>query len=135
MTAPAVSPDVPAATCSDPVRRLRDFRLQADCRNSRSGFLGCGRSSEVEHNLAKVGVVGSNPIARSRHFRTTAGANRDAAADLHGRCSMNRIPEPNCIPNTRTGSRRDEVAVGCGHARRACACPRERQPDAGSVPQ
>ncbi len=26
---------------------------------------GCGRSSEVEHNLAKVGVVGSNPIARS----------------------------------------------------------------------
>gem|GEM_PF-6229777 len=25
-----------------------------------------GRSSGVEHNLAKVGVVGSNPIARSR---------------------------------------------------------------------
>ena len=24
-----------------------------------------GCSSEVEHNLAKVGVVGSNPIARS----------------------------------------------------------------------
>jgi uncharacterized protein affecting Mg2+/Co2+ transport len=24
-----------------------------------------GRSSGVEHNLAKVGVVGSNPIARS----------------------------------------------------------------------
>ena len=27
-----------------------------------------GRSSGVEHNLAKVGVVGSNPIARSRIF-------------------------------------------------------------------
>ena len=26
---------------------------------------GCGCSSGVEHNLAKVGVVGSNPIARS----------------------------------------------------------------------
>ena len=25
----------------------------------------CGCSSGVEHNLAKVGVVGSNPIARS----------------------------------------------------------------------
>ena len=27
--------------------------------------LGCGRSSGVEHNLAKVGVEGSNPFARS----------------------------------------------------------------------
>jgi hypothetical protein len=26
---------------------------------------GCGRSSGVEHNLAKVGVEGSNPFARS----------------------------------------------------------------------
>src|SRR5439155_8762730 len=29
------------------------------------GSSGCGCSSGVEHNLAKVGVVGSNPIARS----------------------------------------------------------------------
>ena len=29
----------------------------------------CGRSSGVEHNLAKVGVEGSNPFARSsRHL-------------------------------------------------------------------
>ena len=28
---------------------------------------GCGCSSGVEHNLAKVGVVGSNPIARSKN--------------------------------------------------------------------
>jgi hypothetical protein len=27
-----------------------------------------GRSSEVEHNLAKVGVEGSNPFARSNVF-------------------------------------------------------------------
>ncbi len=26
---------------------------------------GCGRSSGVEYNLAKVGVEGSNPFARS----------------------------------------------------------------------
>jgi hypothetical protein len=31
-------------------------------------ILGCGCSSGVEHNLAKVGVVGSNPIARSNKF-------------------------------------------------------------------
>ncbi len=28
----------------------------------------CGRSSVVEHNLAKVGVDGSNPFARSIFF-------------------------------------------------------------------
>jgi hypothetical protein len=28
-----------------------------------------GRSSGVEHNLAKVGVEGSNPFARSRFFQ------------------------------------------------------------------
>jgi hypothetical protein len=27
---------------------------------------GCGCSSGVEHNLAKVGVEGSNPFARSK---------------------------------------------------------------------
>lgn len=31
-----------------------------------------GRSSGVEHNLAKVGVVGSNPIARSSFDRSIA---------------------------------------------------------------
>ncbi len=29
-------------------------------------FTKCGRSSGVEHNLAKVGVEGSNPFARSK---------------------------------------------------------------------
>ena len=28
-----------------------------------------GRSSGVEHNLAKVGVEGSNPFARSKFFK------------------------------------------------------------------
>ena len=31
----------------------------------KSGQLESGRSSGVEHNLAKVGVEGSNPFARS----------------------------------------------------------------------
>src|SRR5580658_5637475 len=31
---------------------------------------GCGRSSGVEHNLAKVGVEGSNPFARSKISKT-----------------------------------------------------------------
>src|SRR6266704_6660436 len=57
-----------------PRRTLRVLRLQC-----RAGFgiggeaafaayprFGCGCSSGVEHNLAKVGVVGSNPIARSK---------------------------------------------------------------------
>ena len=29
---------------------------------------GCGCSSGVEHDLAKVGVEGSNPFARSNYF-------------------------------------------------------------------
>ena len=32
----------------------------------KTGATECGRSSGVEHNLAKVGVEGSNPFARSR---------------------------------------------------------------------
>ena len=34
--------------------------------------LKSGRSSGVEHNLAKVGVEGSNPFARSRTFSIEA---------------------------------------------------------------
>ena len=33
--------------------------------DGRSNRLGCGCSSGVEHNLAKVGVGGSNPLASS----------------------------------------------------------------------
>ena len=37
--------------------------------DGRTTLLGRGCSSGVEHNLAKVGVVGSNPIARSKYRR------------------------------------------------------------------
>ena len=35
-------------------------------RERRRRSAGCGCSSGVEHNLAKVGVEGSNPFARSK---------------------------------------------------------------------
>ena len=38
----------------------------------------CGRSSAVEHNLAKVGVDGSNPFARSINYQSLS--------DLHNPC-------------------------------------------------
>ena len=34
---------------------------------------GCGNSSVVEHNLAKVGVAGSNPVSRSIYIQAGAG--------------------------------------------------------------
>ena len=39
------------------------------CRESRFSDRPSGRSSVVEHDLAKVGVEGSNPFARSRFSR------------------------------------------------------------------
>ena len=41
--------------------------------NARRRQLKSGRSSGVEHNLAKVGVEGSNPFARSS-FATAGGS-------------------------------------------------------------
>src|SRR6266480_6900035 len=68
-----------------PRRTLRVLRLQC-----RAGFgiggeaafaayprFGCGCSSGVEHNLAKVWVVGSNPIARSNKFNSLGGFGPD----------------------------------------------------------
>lgn len=46
--------------------RLRNKAVR--CRSKRRGH-GCGCSSGVEHNLAKVGVEGSNPFARSKFPR------------------------------------------------------------------
>ncbi len=46
---------------------------------TRRDCLGCGCSSGVEHNLAKVGVEGSNPFARSRQSQ---GLRSMQASDL-----------------------------------------------------
>ena len=40
--------------------------------SARPAYPGCGSSSGVEHNLAKVGVEGSNPFSRSNTFSTEA---------------------------------------------------------------
>ena len=50
----------------------------------RNGAGASGCSSGVEHNLAKVGVVGSNPIARSKFLRICY----DVTAVLRGRFSF-----------------------------------------------
>ena len=47
--------------------KVRIWHSCAPCRRAIAGF-GCGCSSGVEHDLAKVGVEGSNPFARSRFF-------------------------------------------------------------------
>src|ERR1700744_5675494 len=46
---------------------LAAFGIGLALRRAIAVFLGCGCSSGVEHNLAKVGVEGSNPFARSRN--------------------------------------------------------------------
>src|ERR1700745_3747199 len=52
------------------LQRLRPFGIGARWSGrplARPDF-GCGCSSGVEHDLAKVGVEGSNPFARSNNF-------------------------------------------------------------------
>ncbi len=51
---PFYPPDAACRSCTTAPTRLEAFPLER------------GRSSGVEHNLAKVGVEGSNPFARSR---------------------------------------------------------------------
>jgi hypothetical protein len=53
--------------------RLTRWNLLSSSRQS-------GRSSGVEHNLAKVGVEGSNPFARSSFLKTSDDAKRLGAA-------------------------------------------------------
>src|ERR1700756_3957792 len=50
------------------LQRLRPFGIGARSagRPSARPEFGCGCSSGVEHDLAKVGVEGSNPFARSK---------------------------------------------------------------------
>jgi hypothetical protein len=41
--------------------------------SDRRQVIGCGCSSVVEHDLAKVGVEGSNPFARSNYRNISSG--------------------------------------------------------------
>ncbi len=49
-----------------------------------------GRSSGVEHNLAKVGVEGSNPFARSNYFNDI-GDNAFAAQSVATACVLSSV--------------------------------------------
>jgi hypothetical protein len=51
-------------------------------------LIGRGRSSGVEHNLAKVGVEGSNPFARSNQVDFWLSAKRFANPTYSGRVPM-----------------------------------------------
>src|SRR5579884_1598787 len=61
----------------------------------------CGRSSGVEHNLAKVGVEGSNPFARSNY--ETAKEPRFSAAFASG--------ETRSLPERELGRRKSKVST------------------------
>src|SRR5580700_2207847 len=63
-------------------------------------LLGCGCSSGVEHNLAKVGVEGSNPFARSKISKEMPGI---------GATRQDR---------THMGQRRHANPAACGRERR-----------------
>ena len=51
--------------------------------------IGCGCSSGVEHNLAKVGVEGSNPFARSKHFNILADHHTAPLRRVSAECPRN----------------------------------------------
>ena len=61
----------PAAPAVAIAGALRSYTRRAP--DHPAGRFGCGCSSGVEHNLAKVGVEGSNPFARSKSPRNSAG--------------------------------------------------------------
>ena len=66
-TAPAVSRRSPAEIDALAAQAMAGTGAKglAIAGASLANSLGCGCSSGVEHNLAKVGVEGSNPFARS----------------------------------------------------------------------
>ena len=72
--------------CLTPGSRARGVAFSLPLRHKRGRRRrrhGCGCSSGVEHNLAKVGVEGSNPFARSKilhHIRPIGGTERSCAA-------------------------------------------------------
>ena len=64
----------------------------------------CGRSSGVEHNLAKVRVVSSNLIARSRNFL------RDKRKAAFG--PLSSFSAPKTLLNVGRKADRHETAAG-----------------------
>jgi hypothetical protein len=57
-----------------------------------SGAAGCGNSSVVEHDLAKVGVAGSNPVSRSSKFSCRLLEDQPARTARFAECRKPRKP-------------------------------------------
>src|ERR1700684_1825060 len=75
------------------------------CPVCRLTLLGCGCSSGVEHNLAKVGVEGSNPFARSKKSSAKSKHLAEIAPnDDASRCLNKARTVPRCLPDL--GNRR-----------------------------
>jgi hypothetical protein len=58
-------------------------------------LLGCGCSSGVEHNLAKVGVEGSNPFARSKK---SSAKSTHLAENASSDGASRRLNKPRTVP-------------------------------------
>jgi hypothetical protein len=69
----------------------------------------CGRSSGVEHNLAKVGVEGSNPFARSRFSQE----NKAVKTVLRGRFLLPRPPRESWGSRGEAAESEKQRATGC----------------------
>src|SRR5438045_8319001 len=81
------------------VAKRRAFWHSIPRRQSRHTLLGCGCSSGVEHDLAKVGVEGSNPFARSKTIR------RVPAGECRSDCLLKLDPDLAVLaPDDHAGS-------------------------------
>ena len=100
---------IPSSFCCNRRRHLAYVRASAA---QALPLLGCGCSSVVEHDLAKVGVEGSNPFARSRISEL---AKRSNDKPPHGRlCCLWRLVEPRRPSTRQTGVRSSVSGVaGC----------------------
>ena len=88
-----------------------------------------GRSSGVEHNLAKVGVVGSNPIARSSARPACLAIRRETPAARRGEIRNARNIDRNSYPPNATPPVTALVThrggCHCGAVRFSCEAPAE----------
>ena len=99
---------------SNPCKPLLPRYHSLPISRGKSNRLGCGCSSGVEHNLAKVGVVGSNPIARSKESATQ----RNSDPIRRGELSVARASRPPSGDGTADAAAtlraRSEDLVGAG---------------------
>ncbi len=84
-------------------------RLPSRTNLSNSAFTERGRSSGVEHNLAKVGVEGSNPFARSRFLQE----NEAVKTVLRGRFLLPRPPRESWGSRGEAAESEKQRATGC----------------------